>query len=72
MKGNGLLGIFIHNIKDRKGSTDLKGKNPFDKLIIKETDTPLSKLYPTYNWKKDNGYENLGKWVEKAARDAGR
>lgn len=28
-RGNGLLGIYIHNIKDQNGNTDLKGPNPF-------------------------------------------
>jgi len=29
-KGNGLLGIYIHNLKDTDGKTDCKGPNPFD------------------------------------------
>jgi len=29
-KGNGLLGIYIHKIKDQYGKTDSKGKNPFE------------------------------------------
>ncbi len=28
-KGNGLLGIYIHNIKDKNGNTDYTGENPF-------------------------------------------
>jgi hypothetical protein len=29
-RGNGLLGVYIHNIKDKNGEVDLKGPNPFD------------------------------------------
>ena len=28
--------------------------------------------YKTYDWINDYGYANLGDWIEKAARDAGR
>jgi MTH538 TIR-like domain (DUF1863) len=28
-KGNGLLGIYIHNMKDQSGFNDVQGKNPF-------------------------------------------
>ena len=29
-KGNGLLGIYIHKIKDKDEKTDFKGENPFE------------------------------------------
>ena len=29
-------------------------------------------LYPTYDWVDDDGFNNLGDWVEKAAKKAGR
>lgn len=29
-------------------------------------------IYPTYDWVDDNGYENFGDWVEKAAKKAGK
>lgn len=53
-RGNGLLGIYIHNIKDFSGSTASKGTNP------------LSSGYQTYDWIRDDGYNNLGTWVEDA------
>ena len=75
-RGNGLLGIYIHNIKDRYGNTSHKGKNPFDKWrIVDEYDRTkylFSDIYKTYNWCDDDGYENFGDWVEKAAKEAGR
>lgn len=59
-RGNGLLGIRIHNIKDTAGRTDSWGSNP------------LPSGYAVYDWVNDNGYENLGAWVEAAAKKAGR
>ena len=59
-RGNGLLGIRIHNIKDTAGKTDAWGENP------------LPSGYPVYDWVNDKGYENLGSWVEAAAKKAGK
>lgn len=68
-KGNGLLGIRIHNIKDQNQRTDSMGDNPFDKLYIEENGVKkyLSQIYPTYDWVNNDGYNNLGKWVEDVA-----
>ena len=32
----------------------------------------LACLFPIYDWDSDNGYKNLGKWIESAAAFAGR
>jgi len=32
----------------------------------------ISHLFPIYDWVKDDGYNQLGIWVEKAAKQAGR
>jgi hypothetical protein len=53
-RGNGIFGIYIHNIKDFNGRADSKGANP------------LPAKYPTYDWVNDDGYNNLGKWVDDA------
>jgi hypothetical protein len=58
--GKGLLGIYIHNLKDRHGYTDVQGANP------------LPRGYPTYDWVYDDGYRNIESWVEQAWRRAGR
>jgi hypothetical protein len=71
-KGNGLLGIYIHNCKDLDGRTCMKGTNPFDKVSIDGTGQLLSSIYPFYDWVNDNGYANLGRWVDAAATKAGR
>lgn len=53
--GKGLIGIDISKIKDRDGNTDETGVNP------------LPSDCPYYGWNRDNGYENLGQWIEDAA-----
>lgn len=53
-RGNGLFGIYIHNIKDNDGKTATKGTSP------------LPAGYKTYDWVNDDGYTNLGKWVDAA------
>ena len=72
-RGNGLLGIYINDLKDQYGNMDSRGKNPFDRLI-KQADSQkyLSDIYQTYNWVYDYGYNNFASWVETAARNAGR
>ncbi len=72
LKDNGLLGIYIHNCNDPINGRDSKGKNPFEYLSFAGTSKLLSSKYTTYDWINDNGRENLGKWIEKAAQDAGR
>ena len=57
--GNGLLGIDISKIKDLAGDTsDQCGKIPNG--------------YPFYLWNKQDGYKNMGEWIEDAAKAAGR
>ena len=54
----GILGIQIHNIKDQNRQTDSQGVNPLDILG--------SHSYKTYDWVLDNGYHNIGRWIEEA------
>ncbi|OGR37657.1 MAG: TIR-like domain-containing protein [Elusimicrobia bacterium GWA2_64_40] len=73
-KGNGLLGIRIHQLKDKDGRTSSYGENPFDYWEIPwhGGKVRLSSIYTTYDWVDDDGYNNLGDWIEKAAKDAGK
>lgn len=74
VKGNGLLGIYIHNMKDVNGATGPKGKNPFDGWQVEKDGKKVlfSSLYPTYDWVIDGGRNNMGDWIEAAAKKAGR
>lgn len=69
-KGNGLLGIYIHNMKDMDKKTDSKGANPFDSWAFTKEGKVVK--YPTYDWVNDDGYTNLAAWIEAAAKKAGR
>jgi hypothetical protein len=73
-KGNGIIGIYIHKCPLFDGSIDKKGANPFDNLYFEKNGRKqyLSEIYKTYDWVNDDGYNNLGDWVEKAAKEAGR
>ena len=58
-RGNGLFGIDISQIGDfQKKTTTCCGEIP--------------KGYPFFRWFGDKGYDNLGDWVEKAAKAAGK
>jgi hypothetical protein len=70
-KGNGLLGIYIHQIKDSNQRTSNKGSNPFTQWTFKDKDGKVV-TYPVYDWVADDGYNNMGNWIEKAAKAAGR
>jgi len=73
-KGNGMLGIYIHNVKNQRGETDIKGRNPFDNWYIEQNGQKIyfSQMYQTYDWINDNGRDNIGDWIEQAAKKAGR
>lgn len=73
-RGNGLVGIYIHNIENRLGRTSRKGENPLDNWHVEENGRRkyFSDIFNTYYWKHNNGYQNLGNWVEEAAQIAGR
>ena len=58
-KGNGLLGIDISKIKDLQGNTS-------------ERCGQIPEGYNFYLWFKEDGYTNMGDWIEKAAKDAGK
>ncbi len=71
---NGLVGIYIHNLKDILGITSSKGTSPFQTLFLWKGLMSESQ-YPCvcyYDWINDDGYNSLDNWIEKAARQAGR
>ncbi|HDZ61155.1 MAG TPA: hypothetical protein ENH46_05605 [Candidatus Pacearchaeota archaeon] len=58
-RGNGLLGIDISKIKDLQGNTT-------------ERCGEIPQGYDFYYWNSNKGYENMGNWIEEAAKKAGR
>lgn len=73
--GKGLLGVRIHSVKDRFSQTDFAGSNPFQGFTVTDAygrRTSLASVVPIHDWVRDNGYSNLGSWIESAALQAGR
>lgn len=70
LRGNALLAVEIHNLKNCYGVSDYQGINPLDSHKIYDRSMGFerlaSRIYKTYNWYFDNGYENIGKWVNEA------
>jgi hypothetical protein len=73
-RGNGILGIYIHQCKDKDGKTCSKGNNTFGDIF---TSSDVNKKYfyerfETYDWIDNDGYNNMGQWIETAAKKAGK
>jgi hypothetical protein len=68
--GKGIVAIDIHRIRDPLKGADIQGRNPLSHY--NSNGTPLTSLYRTYDWVLNDGYNNIGRWIEEAARNAGR
>ena len=71
--GKGVVGIYVHNLKNANGEQTSKGNNPFDDFtmkrdgkklssIVKVYDPPYSDSTDVYDYIKNN----LESWVEEA------
>ena len=72
VRGNGLLGISIHNIQDFNRQTAVAGANPFSytrvpgrTLLGQEMSLPYR--VPVFDWVNDSGRDNIGRWIEQVA-----
>jgi len=72
-EGKGLVGIHVHNLKDRRQQQALRGTNPFDGFNV--GNTPLSSIARAYDppyFTSTDVYayisKNLEEWVEEAIR----
>lgn len=67
-RGNAIVGIYINSIKDFNQQASARctttghqiGKDTNGKAVF-------FTYFPIYDWVTDNGYANLGTWVESAA-----
>jgi len=73
----GLLGIHIHNLKDKDGKQSVKGRNPFDDFNLEGTS--LSSIVKTYDPVAtvstsvyDYIKQNLAGWIETAITIRGK
>lgn len=70
-EGKGLVGIYIHNIKDLKTGTCSKGINPFEQINM-NNGKKLSDYVKCHNPKSSDAYNdiktNLTLWIEEAIK----
>jgi hypothetical protein len=69
-RGNALLAVRIHNVKDQNRETDVAGPNPLDSIRLADGKS-LSSICKTYDWVTNDGRNNLGTWVEDAFQARG-
>jgi MTH538 TIR-like domain (DUF1863) len=69
----GLVGVFIHRLKDLDGYQTSKGRNPFEHFTIGEKKTPMSSVVKAYNPPYSDSKDvynyiskNLTDWIEEA------
>ena len=69
--GKGVLGIYIHNLKNQNGLKSRIGDNPFNYLTF-EDGRKLSSLVPCFDPSSFDAYGDIRRqldcWIEKAAR----
>jgi hypothetical protein len=71
--GKGVVGVYVHRLKNLDGDQSQKGRNPFDDFTMKRDQKKLSSIVkaynPPYSDSKDvYAYikENLADWIEEA------
>jgi hypothetical protein len=67
--GKGLLGIYIHNLKDPNSGKSKQGSNPFDQFTFKDG-SKLSSKVNCHNPDQNDAYksiaDNIESWIEQA------
>jgi hypothetical protein len=73
--GKGLLGIYVHRLKDRNGLQSSQGGNPFDQFTLNDSEKKMSSIVKAYNppymdSKDVYGHisDNLEGWIEAAVK----
>lgn len=69
----GVVGIYIHNLKDSNGNQSRKGRNPFDDFTMQRANAKLSSIVKAYDPPSSISttvyshiQSNLENWVEEA------
>jgi len=69
----GVLGVYIHNLKDLDGKQSQMGGNPFDQVTFTNSGAKLSTVVPTHNPPYSDSKDvyahikkNLADWIEEA------
>lgn len=69
----GVVGIHIHDLKDRAGYTSRQGDNPFDYIKYGDSGRKLSSIAKCYNPQGSNSrevYDWISKWLSDAVEEA--
>lgn len=73
--GKGLLGIYVHRLKDRNGLQSSQGGNPFEEFTFNDSGKKMSSIVKAYNppyvdSKDVYAYisDNLAGWIEAAVK----
>lgn len=71
----GILGVYIHNLKNSDGEQTTKGSNPFDYITIGDTTNKLSSIVKVYDPPYTNSKDvynhianNLESWIDEAIK----
>lgn len=71
--GKGVVGVYIHNLKNANGEQTSMGDNPFDDFTMKRDNKKLSSIVKIYNPPYSDSTDvydyiknNLESWVEEA------
>jgi hypothetical protein len=66
--GRGLLGIYVDQCRNRYGSLGLRGRNPFEDVVVVRDgrEEPLAESVPIHDWVDDDGFSNLALWIDDA------
>ena len=74
-RGNVIIGLYIHGIKDMSNGLTSYYCNPHTIIGYYSDKSPayFDKVCDAiYDYNSENGYSNLGNWVEKAAKAKGK
>lgn len=67
--GMGIVGIYIHGLKNKDGYISKKGANPFDDITLGEDGLLLSSVVRCYDPQGTNSAERYG-WISRYLSDA--
>lgn len=70
-RGNGIIGIYIHNKKNDDGYITQKGDTDFGPIFTSMFDDKkhFFQRFKTYDWVNDDGFKNMWKWIEQAYKE---
>lgn len=74
-RGNAVIGVYVHNIKDMLTGQISSKCNVHTEIGQYNDNLPAyfdKHNDVIYDYKIDNGYENLGQWVESASKKNGK